>query len=50
METGGKEEEDHLPEEMHLHQDTETPPKHNASTAEKKGHYACNCPQKRLQP
>ena len=37
MATGDKEEEDHQPEEMYLHQDMETPLKHNASTVEKKG-------------
>ena len=36
METGDKEEEDHLPEEMYLHQDMETPPRHNASIVEKR--------------
>ena len=36
MAIGGREEKDLPPKEMYLHQGTETPPKHNASTAGKR--------------
>ena len=49
MGTGDKE-EDHQPEGMYLHQNTETHPKHSASTVEKKDTMHRTAPRKGSNP
>ena len=46
----GDKEEDHQPEEMCLHQDTETPPRHSVSTVKKRDTMCETAPRRGSNP